>query len=84
MSRRPSVRELIALIEARGCRMMRIRGSHATFVTPGGRRVTLKANRPGEDCSMTVLSAVRRALRKEGIELWDGQGPSRERFRRTL
>ena len=69
MSRRPSVRELIARIEACGCRMLRTRGSHQTWAAPSGRRFTLKVNHIGNDASMTVLGAVRRTLRKEGIEL---------------
>lgn len=61
--RQMKVRELLRDLRERGCRPVRCRGSHQTWLTPAGEFVTLVVNHLGGDVSPVVLASVRRALR---------------------
>jgi predicted RNA binding protein YcfA (HicA-like mRNA interferase family) len=76
MNRTYRVRDLLHDLRRHGCRPLRTRGSHQIWATPTGAKLGVVVNHPGNDVSATVLAAVRRALRRAGIEL--GRGPVRE------
>jgi predicted RNA binding protein YcfA (HicA-like mRNA interferase family) len=70
LSYRPTVRELLKALEHLGCRATPPRGgSHQKWTTPHGAALTVVISRPGAAVSRTVLSCVRRILRKERLRL---------------
>jgi predicted RNA binding protein YcfA (HicA-like mRNA interferase family) len=70
MSYRPKVRELLQALERLGCRASAHRGgSHQKWTTPGGAAFPVVIARPGAEVSRTVLTSIRRILRKERLFL---------------
>lgn len=66
MSYRPRVRELLDALKQLECRARPLRGgSHQKWTTPGGAALSVVIDRPGEEVSRTVLTNIRRVLRKE-------------------
>lgn len=64
------VRELRGVLRSMGCRPLRCRGSHETWLTPRGTSLPpIVINHLSDDVSYGVLSKVVRSLRAEGIEL---------------
>ncbi|RKH85052.1 type II toxin-antitoxin system HicA family toxin [Corallococcus sp. AB045] len=70
MSYRPRVRELLDALKQLECRASPLRGgSHQKWTTPGGAAFSVVIARPGEEVSRTVLTSIRRVLRKECLRL---------------
>jgi predicted RNA binding protein YcfA (HicA-like mRNA interferase family) len=70
MSRRIKIRELTRRLTRLGCRPLPTHGgSHQKWVTPGGRSFPIVIDHPGADVTRTVLTSVRRVLRREGLAL---------------
>jgi|GEM_PF-4652364 len=70
MSYRPKVREVLQALERLGCRAGPLRGgSHQKWTTPGGAALSVVISRPGAQISRTVLTSIRRILRKERLRL---------------
>jgi predicted RNA binding protein YcfA (HicA-like mRNA interferase family) len=67
MPRRIKVRKLIEVLRALGCEPERTTGSHQTWRTPRGAHLTVVVNHANADVTPTVLSGVRRVLRREGL-----------------
>ena len=66
MSYRPKVRELLQALRRLGCRPSAPRGgSHQKWTTPAGAALTVVISCPGAEVSRTVLTSVRRVLRRE-------------------
>jgi len=58
------VREMIALIESRGWRLARTRGSHRQYHHPVHRGTVTIAGNPGKDVSQDMVSSI---LRQAGL-----------------
>lgn len=70
MSYRPRVRELLQKLRRIGCYPTVPRGgSHQKWTTPGGAALTVVISHPGAAVSRTVLSSIRRILRRERLVL---------------
>ncbi|WP_073563483.1 type II toxin-antitoxin system HicA family toxin [Archangium sp. Cb G35] len=70
MRRRPKIRDLTRLLRRLGCRPLAPHGgSHQKWVTPGGQSFPIVIDHPGADVTRTVLTSVRRVLRREGLVL---------------
>ncbi|RKH53322.1 type II toxin-antitoxin system HicA family toxin [Corallococcus llansteffanensis] len=70
MSYRPRIRELMDELKHLGCRARPLRGgSHQKWTTPGGAALSVVITRPGDEVSRTVLTSIRRVLRKECLRL---------------
>ncbi|WNG47358.1 type II toxin-antitoxin system HicA family toxin [Archangium minus] len=70
MSYRPKTRELMKALARLGCRATPPRGgSHQKWTTPRGAALTVVISHPGAEVSRTVLSSIRRILRRERLHL---------------
>jgi predicted RNA binding protein YcfA (HicA-like mRNA interferase family) len=70
MSYRPKVRELLPALRRLGCRPHAVHGgSHQKWTTPAGAALIVVISHPGAEVSRTVLSCIRRILRRERLVL---------------
>jgi HicA toxin of bacterial toxin-antitoxin, len=70
MSYRPRVHELLRALQRLGCRPTTPHGgSHQKWTTPAGAALIVVISYPGAEVSRTVLTCIRRILRKERLFL---------------
>ena len=64
------IREMITLIESRGWRLARTRGSHRQYQHPERRGTVTVAGKPGKDLSLDMISSI---LKQAGLTKKDLQ-----------
>jgi len=70
MPYQPRVSELLQALRRIGCQPRARRGgSHHKWTTPGGAALIVVICKPGNRVSRTVLSSIRRILRREHLVL---------------
>jgi predicted RNA binding protein YcfA (HicA-like mRNA interferase family) len=61
------VREAIQKLKKLGGEPVRTRGSHQTWLLPGGQHVTLVVNHLGSDITAAVLMTIRQVCRDNNL-----------------
>jgi predicted RNA binding protein YcfA (HicA-like mRNA interferase family) len=61
------VRDAVQRLKKLGGTPVRTRGSHQTWLLPGGQHVTLVINHLGSDITNAVLMTIRQVCRESGL-----------------